>query len=139
MAGVELIVTGLLILGAFVVYLNVMTTVALFRTSNLSVPQKIGQLAVTWLVPIIGARLVVYLLVEHDLAAIPARWAPNDTVNYYVLSALGVPARYLTNIAETAIEQEIYESVSSHFSSGESSGGSDSGGGDGGGGGNGGH
>ena len=139
MARLDWIVTGLLILGAFVLYLNVMTTVALFRTRNLSVPQKIAQLVVAWLVPIIGARLVVYLLVEHDLAALPARWAPNDTINHYVLTALGVPARYLTNMAETAIEQGIYESVSSHFSSGESSAGSDSGGGDGGGGGNGGH
>jgi len=95
----------------------------------------VGQLLIAWLVPIVGARLVMYLLVEHDLEAIPRRLIPNDTVNHYLFTALGVPARHLTRIAKTAIQHEVYDAVSSHFSSGEPSGASDSGGDGGGGGG----
>lgn len=111
------IVVSLVLLGAFVAYLSLMATVGLIRTRTLTVGQKIIQGAIAWLLPIIGARLVVHFLSEQDIAAIPERWAPNDTVNHFLLSALGVPAREMTRFAGRMIQHEIYESVAEHFSS----------------------
>ena len=105
----------LVVLGALVVYLSLMATVGVLRTDALTIGQKAAQAAIAWLIPIIGARLVVHLLSEQDIEAIPRRWAPNDTVNYYVLTALGVPAREMTRFAGRVIQNEIYETIAEHL------------------------
>jgi hypothetical protein len=58
--------------------------IALYRTKNLKPAQKLAQLFVAWFIPIISARLALHLLAEqeHDIAAIPQKWAPNETINY---------------------------------------------------------
>ena len=121
MPSINWIVLGLGVIAVIVLYLNVTTTIAVSRSSNLSGIQKLGQIAVAWLIPILGARLVTHFLVEHDIASIPTRLVSNDTVNHYLLTALGVPARHLTSVAKAAIQQEIYEAVSNQLSDKESS------------------
>ena len=108
MAWVNIIIV---VLGAFVIYLSLMATVAILRSDMLTTGQKVAQTAIAWLIPILGARLVIHLLSEQDIEAIPQRWVPNDVINYYVLSALGVPAREMTRFAAHVIENEIYETV----------------------------
>ena len=40
---------------------------------------------IVWLVPIVGALVVLHLLVESDPDLVRQRWIPNDTINTYVL------------------------------------------------------
>lgn len=127
------IVMFLVLLGAVVGYLSLMATVGILRTDTLTKPQKLAQISIAWLIPIVGARLVVHLLSEQDIEAIPQRWMPNDTMNYYVLSSLGVPAQAMTRFASRVIQNEIYETIAERVSSASSepaSGGTSSSGGD---------
>jgi len=114
------IIVFLVLLGVFVAYLSLMATIGLLRTKTLTVGQKLIQGAIAWFLPIIGARLVVHFLSEQDIEAIPQRWAPNDTVNFYLLTALGVPAREMTRFVSHVIQHEIYESIAEHFTSSSS-------------------
>ena len=109
--------------------LNVMATVSLYRTTQLSHRQKVAQAALVWLIPFIAAWLVLRLLAESDPDAVRRHWTPNDTINEYVYQALGIEARIVTRQAEAYIENAIAESFSSHaeHSSGGESGGADGG------------
>jgi hypothetical protein len=117
MSRVAWIPAAALAIGGVIVYLDVMKTIAICRSESLTLLQKAGQTLFAWLVPIFGARFVLYLLSEHDFEAIPKRWIPNDTINQFVLMALRVPAERLTSMAKSALEQKIYDSVEGHFSS----------------------
>jgi tellurite resistance protein TehA-like permease len=119
MRGVTWIVVVLSALALFVVLLDVTATIALVRSQDLSRLRKVAQLAVVWLVPIIGAHLVVRFLYESEPRAIPDRWVPNDAINVVLLGALGVTVREVVNLAESAVEQQVIHAVSGHFSSGE--------------------
>lgn len=59
---------------AFIVYLNILASVSIARTLTLSGTQKAGQLAFSWLIPILGAKFVLHLLSESDPDSV--RWIP---------------------------------------------------------------
>jgi len=117
------IVVGLGVLGAFVLYLTLMSTVALYRATTLTKAQKLAQLAIAWFIPILGARLVLHFLVQQDVEAIPDQLFPNETIDHYMRVALGIPARETLKLMKSVVEQQIYETVASHFSGDGSAGG----------------
>ncbi len=103
----------LAVLSAIIIPLNVIACIALYRTDDVGRIQKVAQAAIIWLVPLVGAMLVLRIINEQDEEAVPRRWIPNDTINAYVRSALGVQARGLNRVARDAIESEIVETFSS--------------------------
>ena len=123
----------LLAAGAFValmlVLANLMATVALIRTSGLTRFQKIAQGVVVWLLPFLGAFLVLHLIGQSDRAAIP-EWIPDTAINRYVFELLGIEGKVAERAAEHVVETAIIHSISeqmSHHSSGGGTGGSDGG------------
>jgi hypothetical protein len=123
----------LLAAGAFValmlVLANLMATVALIRTSGLTRFQKIAQGVVVWLLPFLGAFLVLHLIGQSDRAAIP-EWIPDTAINRYVFELLGIEGKVAERAAEHVVETAIIHSISeqmSHHSSGGETGGSDGG------------
>ncbi len=98
------------------VLLNVVATASLVRTTQLTAIQKIIQSAVVWLIPLLGARLVLHLLDESDPDVVRHRWIPNDTINAYVFQALNIEAQAIDRAVEQEIEQTIYDSASEHVS-----------------------
>ncbi|MEJ2440504.1 MAG: hypothetical protein P8Z72_12700 [Gammaproteobacteria bacterium] len=59
------------LLALFILYLNVAATIWLVRTDDLNHFQKLGQGMTVWLLPYLGARLVLSLLRETDPASLP--------------------------------------------------------------------
>lgn len=123
----------LVVVGGFialvVVVLNLMATVSLIRTSGLTRFQKVTQAAIVWVVPFIGAFLVLHLIGQSDRAAIP-EWIPDPAINRYVFQLLGIEGKVAERAAEQVVEQAIIDSISehmSHSSSGGETGGSDGG------------
>jgi hypothetical protein len=123
---------ALIAVGGFValivVVLNLMATVSLIRTSSLTRFQKIAQAIVVWMVPFVGALLVLHLIGQSDRAAIP-EWIPDPAINQYVFQLLGIEGNVAERAAEQAVEQTIIHSISEHMShsSGGDSSGSDGG------------
>jgi len=106
-------------LGSFALLLNVLACVALVRAADMPRRQKIAQCIFAWVVPIIGAHLVVHFLSESEPQAIPERWIPNDIINGMLDSALGVTVRQVAHYSESVLEKEVLDVVSGHFTSGE--------------------
>jgi hypothetical protein len=123
---------ALIAVGGFValivVVLNLMATVSLIRTSSLTRIQKIAQAIIVWMVPFVGALLVLHLIGQSDRAAIP-EWIPDPAINQYVFQLLGIEGNVAERAAEQAVEQTIIHSISEHMShsSGGDSSGSDGG------------
>jgi hypothetical protein len=97
--------------------INLMATVSLYRTRQLSRGQKIAQGAFVWCLPFVGASLVMHLLADGDPDVVHQRLIPNDTVNAYVLQLLGVEARASLDATQSAIEHTIVDALSSHHGS----------------------
>jgi len=123
----------LLAVGAFVALIvimaNAMATVALIRTSGLTRFQKIAQGVIVWMLPIVGASLILHLIGQSDRAAIP-QWIPDPAINRYVFELLGIEGKVAERAAEHVVEQTIIDSISEHMghhSSGGESAGSDGG------------
>jgi hypothetical protein len=114
--------TGMLAL--VIVLPDLMATVSLIRTSQLTRFQKIAQGVIVWCVPFIGAWLVLHLIGQSDREVIP-QWMPN-TINEYVFQVLGVEGKIATRAVEHEIEQTIGDLFTGHA---DHSGGGDSGGG----------
>lgn len=114
--------TGMLAL--VIVLPDLMATVSLIRTSQLTRFQKIAQGVIVWCVPFIGAWLVLHLIGQSDREVIP-RWMPN-TINEYVFQVLGIEGKIATRAVEHEIEQTIGDLFTGHA---DHSGGGDSGGG----------
>jgi hypothetical protein len=119
--------------GGFVVLiiavLNLMATVSLIRTSGLTRFQKVAQGVIVWMLPFLGAFLVLHLIGQSDRAAIP-EWIPDRPINQYVFQLLGIEGKIAERAAEHVMEQTIINSISehiSHNSSGGESAGSDGG------------
>ena len=123
---------ALVAVGAFValivVVANLMATVALIRTSGLTRFQKIAQGVIVWMLPLVGAFLVLHLIGQSDRAVIP-QWMPNPAINEYVFQLLGIEGKIEMRAAEHVVEQAIIDSISEHMSH---SGGGESAGSDGG-------
>jgi hypothetical protein len=110
---------ALIAVGGFValivVVLNLMATVSLIRTSSLTRIQKIAQAIIVWMVPFVGALLVLHLIGQSDRAAIP-EWIPDPAINQYVFQLLGIEGKVAERAAEQAVEQTIIHSISEHMS-----------------------
>jgi hypothetical protein len=124
---------ALVAVGAFValvvVVANLMATVALIRTSGLTRFQKVAQAVIVWVLPFLGAFLVLHLIGQSDREAIP-QWIPDPAINRYVFELLGIEGKVAERAAEHVVEQTIIHTISehmSHHSSGGESGGSDGG------------
>ena len=119
---------ALIAVGAFVALIvfaaNLMATVALVRTSGLTQFQKVAQGVIVWVLPFVGAFLVLHLIGQSDRAAIP-EWIPDPAINRYVFELLGIEGKVAERAAEHVVEQTIIHSISehmSHSSSGDSTG-----------------
>lgn len=64
------------IIGFIVVYCNVVATICAIRTDCLERNQKIFQLLIIWLLPVIGALFVIHLITGSDPEAFPAKFVP---------------------------------------------------------------
>ena len=109
----------LIAVGAFltlmVVLANLMATMALIRTDSLTRFQKIAQAIIVWMLPFIGAFLLLHLIGQSDRAAIP-EWIPNTAINDYVFQLLGIEGKVAERAAEHVVEQAIIDSISQHMS-----------------------
>ncbi len=73
----ELAAIGVVItLFAAIVWLNVLATIAIRCDATLERTQRIGQLLIVWLVPLIGAPLILRFVNEQSPDAIPKTWIP---------------------------------------------------------------
>jgi len=52
--------------GCLVLYLNVVATITIKMATTLEPPQKLAQIFVVWLIPLVGALLVLHLIVETE-------------------------------------------------------------------------
>ena len=100
---------------AILVLLNLMATVALIRTSELTQFQKIAQGIVVWALPFAGAFLVLHLIGQSDREAIP-EWIPDPEINRYVFELLGIEGKVAERAAEHVVEQTIINTISEHMS-----------------------
>jgi hypothetical protein len=100
---------------ALVVVANLMATVALVRTSGLTRFQKVAQGVIVWMLPFLGAFLVLHLIGQSDRAAIP-EWIPDPAINRYVFELLGIEGKVAERAAEHVVEQAIIDSISEHMS-----------------------
>ena len=116
------------VVALIVVSANLMATVALIRTSGLTRFQKVAQGAIVWMLPFVGAFVVLHLIGQSDRASIP-EWIPDPAINRYVFELLGIEGKVVQRAAEQAVEQAIIHSISEHMSH---SGGGESAGSDGG-------
>jgi len=57
-------------------WLNVLATMAIRYDHSLDKTQKTGQQCIVWLIPILGASVVLHLVYEHSPEAIPKSWIP---------------------------------------------------------------
>lgn len=58
------------------IWLNILATVAIRYDQFLSRFQKIFQMIFVWLIPFIGASIVLHIVYEHMPNAIPRNWIP---------------------------------------------------------------
>jgi hypothetical protein len=61
---------------AWLLWLNLMATYAVTFDGALTTFQKAVQLLIVWIVPFIGASLILHFALEHSPTAIPRRWLP---------------------------------------------------------------
>ncbi|MCG7940578.1 MAG: hypothetical protein N0C88_17255 [Candidatus Thiodiazotropha lotti] len=107
---------------AFVIYLNVVATIHLVRSDMYSSGQKVAQLALIWLIPIIGAAFVVMLLMEEACAEKRNLRGNSFIIRFLMLSFI------FSNAAADGDASEAIES--SDIGGFDSGGGGDGGGGD---------
>jgi hypothetical protein len=101
--------------GLSVMLLNLLATVSLIRTSSLTGFQKIAQGVIVWMLPFLGAFLVLHLIGQSDQAAIP-QWIPDPAINEYVFQLLGIEGKVAERAAQHVVEQAIIHSISEHMS-----------------------
>lgn len=108
------VTNALIAVGGFVVLivvvLNLMATISLIRTNGLTRFQKIAQGVVVWMLPFVGAFLVLHLIGQSDRAAIP-EWIPDPAINRYVFDLLGIERKVAERAAEHVVEQAIIDSI----------------------------
>ena len=110
---------ALIALGALVAFVvvaaNLMATVALIRTAELTQFQKVAQGIIVWVLPFVGAFLVLHLIGQSDREAIP-EWIPDTAINRYVFEMLGIEGKVAERAAEQVVERAIFDSISEHMS-----------------------
>lgn len=73
-------------LTAFVVYLNILASVSLLKSNDLSVFQKVSQLMFVWLIPIIGSKLVLNMLSEAEPES--TEWVPRMAHGWLIIGSV---------------------------------------------------
>ena len=96
-----------------VLFLNVIASIALFKTDELSKLQKLFQLLFVWLVPFAGSLLVLNLLSGYDPDSIPRRWVPNEKINSYLQDMLGLQAQAINRATRHELGPNFSENSSS--------------------------
>ena len=70
----------LIVIGALftlmLLWLNFLATLAVKYDHTLEPVQRIGQLIFVWLIPFLGASVVLHIVYEHSPEAIPRSWVP---------------------------------------------------------------
>jgi len=116
---VKVLIGAIIAIALVAASLDVVATVCLVRTVQLTRFQKAAQGAIVWLVPIVAALVVLHLLVESDPDVVRQRWIPNDTINAYLLQVLGLEARAFDRAAVQEIENFAIDALSGHTSNSE--------------------
>jgi hypothetical protein len=102
-------------------------TRVLLRQSDVPRHQRRWQLLLTWLVPVIGALLVIEMY--RPARRFPRRrFVTADEINPMLNQALQPLANDATRAAESFIEQEIFDATLDHFTDSASHGGHGDGG-----------
>jgi hypothetical protein len=70
----------------FIVYLNILASVSVFKSTSLSGLQKVGQLIFSWLIPILGAKFVLHILSDSEPEAV--RWIPQRGHGWLIISGV---------------------------------------------------
>ena len=107
----------LLVLVIALAWLNVAVTLAVLRSGDLPTGQKIAQCTLIWLIPLVGALLVRYIL--RDNAADPHQsvGSSHSEENLYVSQSLGVQARAANRAVRQQLEDTVVEGISESSSS----------------------
>lgn len=72
------------------VYLDIVATVSLWRTISLNRFQKIAQVVIVWVVPYLGAWLILYLMAREEPEAVPAHSLGSATLGIYLVPGIRV-------------------------------------------------
>lgn len=73
----EILLVAIAVLAAVILlWLNALATLAVKYDHTLDKIQKITQSFIVWLIPFLGAGLILHLVVEHYPQAIPRSWIP---------------------------------------------------------------
>ena len=94
------------------VVLNAIATLVLWRAHGASVRQRFAQTAVIWLVPVVGALLVLHL---HHTGWAPARRGSSLSpkgAHLYVAQSLEAEARLASHAARASLEHSAVEALS---------------------------
>ena len=70
-------------IAAFIVYLNILASVSLFKSTDLTAFQKISQFIFAWLIPIIGSKLVLNMLSEAEPES--TEWVPRMAHGWLII------------------------------------------------------
>lgn len=70
-------------LGAFIFYLNILASVSLVKSVDLTAFQKISQFIFMWLIPIIGSKLVLNMLSEAEPES--TEWVPRMAHGWLII------------------------------------------------------
>ena len=70
-------------IAAFIVYLNILASVSLVKSNDLSVFQKVSQFVFVWLIPIIGSKLVLNMLSEAEPES--TEWDPRMAHGWLII------------------------------------------------------
>ena len=66
----------LIVLLATWLWLNALGTLAARYDGTLNPFQRKAQIIIVWLVPFLGASLILYLVAQHSPEAMPRKWVP---------------------------------------------------------------
>jgi len=99
----------ILILILYLFTLNIITTIRLIKSAELESFQKIFQILIVWLLPILGVFLVSHFLNDNPIII------KNNNLKYFLLKLLCLP--FLIKIAKTPKSKSIDISSSNSYTS----------------------
>jgi hypothetical protein len=95
---------------------NAWVSARVIRAAHLSRGQVIAQVAVVWLLPIVGALLVMHFLQENAPTKRQEPWSSPEKINSQLEQVLRPMATGATKAARQQIEQDVVEHFSEHSS-----------------------
>ena len=70
------ITASVIIVAAYIIYLNILATIVVKYSHELTRFQRTSQFIVVWLLPILGAGLVLHFLFRIQPDTLPKSWIP---------------------------------------------------------------